>query len=131
MQRLSPNLYRAGCRAIGVRKSSSIRSSKFVLISQAGTVDNSGADPGIYLGGGPNQGPQSKTMGEARIEGAKRPRIEGEARTEGEARENAGGGVWGGGSVSPSPENFRKIKLEIIHFGAYLKQLSEITNEMV
>ena len=70
--------------------------------------------------GGPNQGPQSKVKGEARIEGAKRrsiegearvegakrPRIEGEARTEGEAREKAGGGVWGGGSVSPSPENF-------------------------
>ena len=70
--------------------------------------------------GGPNQGPQSKVEGEAliegakrpsiegeaRVEGAKRPRIEGEARTEGEAREKAGGGVWGGGSVSPSPENF-------------------------
>ena len=71
-------------------------------------------------GGGPNQDPQSKVEGEARIEGAKRPsiegevrvegakrpRIEGEARTEGEAQEKAGGGVWGGGSVSPSPENF-------------------------
>ena len=95
--------------------------------------------------GGPNQGPQSKVEGEARIEGAKRPsiegearvegakrpRIEGEARTEGEAREKAGGGVWGGGSVSPSPENFWKIKLETIHFGAYLKQLFEMTNKMV
>ena len=70
--------------------------------------------------GGPNQGPQSKVKGEARIEGAKRlsiegearvegakrPRIEGKARTEGEAREKAGEGVWGEGSVSPSPENF-------------------------
>ena len=78
-----------------------------------------GADPGIYLGG-PNQVPQSKVKGEAqiegakrpsiegeaRVEGAKRPRIEGEARTEGEAREKAGEGVLGGGSVSPSPENF-------------------------
>ena len=97
----------------------------------------SGTDPWIYLGGGPNQGPQSKVKGEARIEGearvegAKRPRIEGEARTEGEAREKARGGVWGGGSVSPSPENFWKIKLETIHFGAYLKQLFEMTNEMV
>ena len=71
------------------------------------------ADPGIYFGG-PNQDPQSTVEGEARIEGAKRqsiegakrPRIEGEARTEGEAREKAGGGIWGGGSVSPSPENF-------------------------
>ena len=98
-----------------------------------------------FILGGPNQGPQSKVKGEARIEGAKRPsiegearvegakrpRIEGEARTEGEAREKAGGGVWGGGSVSPSPENFWKIKLETIHFGAYLKQLFEMTNEMV
>ena len=80
------------------------------------------ADPGIYFGGGPNQGPQSKVKGEARIEGAKRPsiegearvegakrpRIEGKARTEGEAREKAGGGVWGGGSVSPLPRKFLK-----------------------
>ena len=93
-----------------------------------------GADPGIYFGG-PYQGPQAKVKGEARIEGekrpsiegeawvegAKRPRIEGEARTEGEAREKAGGGVWGGGSVSPSPEIliFWKIKLETIHFGGH------------
>ena len=39
-------------------------------------------------------------------EGAKRLRIEGEARTKGEARDIVGGGVWGGDSVSPSPENF-------------------------
>ena len=98
-----------------------------------------------FILGGPNQGPQSKVKGEARIEGAKRPsiegearvegakrpRIEGEARTEGEAREKAGGGVWGGGSVIPSPENFWKIKFETIHFGAYLKQLFEMTNDMV
>ena len=44
--------------------------------------------------------------GEARVEGAKRLKIEGEARTEGKAREKTGGGVWGGSSVSPSPENF-------------------------
>ena len=43
----------------------------------------------------------------------------------------AGGRVWGGGSVSPSPEKFRKIKLETIHFGPYLKQLFEMTDEMV
>ena len=59
----------------------------------------SGANPGFWKGG-------SKTEGEVRIEGAKRPRIEGEARSESEARDKAGGGVWGGGSVSPSPENF-------------------------
>ena len=94
------------------------------------------------LGG---QDPQSKVKGEARIEGAKRPSIEGEARVEGAkrarteveaqnegvAREKAEGGVWGGGSVSPSPENFWKIKLETIHYGAYLKQLFEMTDKMV
>ena len=98
-----------------------------------------------FILGGPNEGPQLNVEGEAwiegakrpsiegeaRVEGAKRPRIEGEARTEGEAGEKSGGGVWGGGSVSPSPENFWKIKLETIHFGAYLKQLFEMTNEMV
>ena len=43
--------------------------------------------------------------GEARVEGAKHPRTEGEVRTEGEAREEAReGGIWGGGSVSP-PRN--------------------------
>ena len=97
-----------------------------------------GADPGIYFGGA-NQGPRSKVKGEARIEGAKRPSIEGEAwvegakrlRIEGEARQKAVGGVWRGGSVSPSPENFWKITLETIHFGTYLKQLFDITNEMV
>ena len=113
------------------------------MIVKQGT--RAGADPGIYFGGGPNQGPQSKVEGEARIEGAKRPsiegearvegakrpRIEGEARTEGEAPRKSGGGVWGGGSVSPSPENFWKIKLESIHFGAYLRQLFEMTNKMV
>ena len=78
------------------------------------------ADPGIYFGGGAKPSFQPKVEGEARIEGAKRPRIEGEARfegakrlriegearTEGKAREKTRGGVWGGGSVSPSPENF-------------------------
>ena len=73
------------------------------------------------FGGGPIRCPQLKVEGEARIEGAKRPsiegearvegakrpRIKGEARTEGEAREKAGGGVWGGGSVSP-PRKFLK-----------------------
>ena len=70
--------------------------------------------------GGANQGSQSKVKdetriegakrpsieGETRVKGAKRPKIEGEARTEGKAREKAGGGVWGGVSMSPSPENF-------------------------
>ena len=107
-------------------------------------VPEAGADPGIYFGG-PNLGPQLKVKGEARIKGAKRPSIEGEARvegakrpkiegkaqTEGEDREKAEVGVMRGGLVSPSPEIFWKIKLETIHFGAYLMQLFEMTNEMV
>ena len=59
--------------------------------------------------------------GETRIEGAKRPRFEGEARIEGEAREGAGEGSGGGGSVSPSPENFLNFELQIVQSGVYLK----------
>ena len=76
----------------------------FIRLSNTGGSRN--------LSWGPNQGPQSKVKGEARIkgakrpsiegearvEGAKRPRIEGEAQTEGEAREKAregsGEGAW-------------------------------------
>ena len=97
----------------------SLATNETILRHKQRIYEMSGADPGIYFGG-PNQGRQSKVKGEARIkgakrpsiegkarvEGAKRPRIEGKAQTEGEAREKAGGGVWGGGSVSPSPENF-------------------------
>ena len=56
---------------------------------------------------GPIQDPQSKVKGEARIEGAKRPRIEGEARTKGEAREKAGEGL-GRGLGEPLPNFFLK-----------------------
>ena len=59
----------------------------------------------------------AKNEGEARIEGAKRPRIEGKARIESEAQDLARGGVWGGGLVSPSPENFRKLVLETVQSG--------------
>ena len=62
--------------------------------------------------------------GGARIEGAKRPRFEGEARIEGEAREKAGGGVWGGGSVSPSSEIFWNFELQIVQSGIYLNPKS-------
>ena len=94
---------------------------------------------------GPNQGPQSNIKreariegakrpsieGEARVEGAKRPRIEGEARTEGEVREKAGG--LGRGLGEPLPRTiFEKSNLKpfiLVHI--YLKQLFEMTNEMV
>ena len=73
-----------------------------------------GADPGIYFGG-PNQGPQSKVKGEARIEGAKRRSFEGEAqvegakspRIEGEARDKSGEGS-GEGLGEPLPKFFLK-----------------------
>ena len=42
----------------------------------------------------------------------------GEARiAQGEAREGAGEGVWGGGSVSPSPENIWNFELQIVQSG--------------
>ena len=53
---------------------------------------------------------------EARIEGAKRLRFEGDARLKGEAREKAGSGR-GGGSVSPSPECFWNFELQIVQSG--------------
>ena len=46
---------------------------------------------------------------EARIEGTKRSRFEVEARIEGEARERVGG-FRGGGSASPSPEQFLEFR---------------------
>jgi hypothetical protein len=45
-----------------------------------------------FILGGPNNVLRSKVEGKARVEAAKRPRIEGEARTEGEVRENTGEG---------------------------------------
>ena len=43
---------------------------------------------------------------EARIEGAKRPRFEGEDRVRGRSLRKSGGWVWGEGSASPSQEYF-------------------------
>ena len=45
--------------------------------------------------------------GEARVEGAKRPRIEGEVRTEGEAREEAGEGSGEGARWAPPQKIFQ------------------------
>ena len=95
----------------------------------------------FILGGAKPRSP-IESYGQSPNRGAKRPSIEGEARVEARsARElrakpeprakpekNRGEGSGGGGSVSPSPENFWKIKLETNHFGAYLKQLFEMTN---
>ena len=44
--------------------------------------------------------------GEARNEGAKPPRFEGEARIEGEARKRAGEGSGEGARLTPPPEIF-------------------------
>ena len=48
--------------------------------------------------------------GKARIKGAKRQIFQGKAQIKDEAREKAGEGVWGGGSVSLLPENFWNFK---------------------
>ena len=63
----------------------------------------------------------SSIEGEAQVEGTKRLRIEGETQTEGEVREKTGEGFWGEGLVSPSSDNFWKIKIETIPFGVCLK----------
>ena len=55
--------------------------------------------------------------GEARTEGSKHPRIEGEARIKDEAQDWARGGVWGENSVSLSPENLGKLIHETMHSG--------------
>ena len=144
-RRLQPSIL-PGVLTRGTRKRSTTimilshawREKYAAIIHRSVRGTNRGGSRNLFWGG-PNQGPKSKVEGEARIEGAKRPSIEGEARvegakrprTEGEARKKSGGGVWGGGSVSPSPENFWKIKLETIHFGIYMKQLFEMTNEIV
>ena len=56
-------------------------------------------------GGGANQVLQSKVEGEVWIEGAKRLRIECEARTKGEAREKTGDGSGKGLSEPGLPIN--------------------------
>ena len=45
--------------------------------------------------------------------------------SEGEARAISGGGVWGGVSVSPSPEFFYTIESAMVHFGACFAQKFE------
>ena len=57
--------------------------------------------------------------GKARIESAKRPRFESEARIKGEAGEKAGGG---GGLVSCSPEIFWNFELQILQFGVFFER---------
>ena len=54
--------------------------------------------------------------GEARIEGAKRPIFDGEARIERKARERAGEG-FGRGLGEPLPENFWNFELQIVQSG--------------
>ena len=81
-------------------------------------------------GRSPNRGRKAPEFrGRSPIRGREAPENWERSSNRGQSpRKSGGGGVWG--SVSPSPENFWKIKLEIIHFGAYLKQLFDITNAM-
>ena len=106
-------------------------------------IGNTGGSRNLFWGGQtkvPNRKLRAKPESRARSARVSRAKLESRARSARELRakpesrvkpeKKAGGGVWGGGSVSP-PEIFWKIKLETIHFGAYLKQLFEMTNEMV
>ena len=74
---------------------------------------------------GPNQGPQSKVKGEARIEGAKRLSIEGEARVEGAKRLRIEG-------EAPPQKIFEKSNLKpfiLVHIWSnYLKWLTKFFN---
>ena len=83
-------------------------------------------------GRSPNRGREApEYRGRSPSRGREAPENWGRSPNRGRSPRKSGGGVWGGGSVSPSPENFWKIKLETIHFGAYLRQLFEMTNKMV
>ena len=60
--------------------------------------------------GGPN-----RAKPDSRARGARDLRVKPESRTKPEKKR--GGGVWGGGSVSLSPENFWNFELQIVQFG--------------
>ena len=68
-----------------------------------------GLDPDYPIGGGTNFSSSGMYFGWTN-EGAKHPRIEGEARTEGEARDIAGGRGLGRGFGEPLPRKFLKIQ---------------------
>ena len=115
-----------------------------VIVGSMNYISIPGADPGIYFWGAklrspmeswgrsPNRGREApEYRGRSPSRGREAPENWGRSPDRGRSPRKIGGGVWIGGSVSPSPENFWKIKLETIHFGAYLKQLFEMTNEIV
>ena len=90
-----------------------------------------------FILGGPNQVLRPKVEGGARIEGAKRPSRRREAPenwgrspNRGRSPRKNGGRGLGRGLGEPLPRKFWKIKLEIIHFGAYLRQTFQINNNM-
>ena len=90
-----------------------------------------GAKPSFPIeswGRSPNWGrfaPSIRIEGEARVEGAKRLRIEGETWTEGEAREKAGEGSEEGARWAPPQKIFEKSNLKpfiLMHiWGKHLK----------
>ena len=105
----------------------------------------SGADPGIYFGGGqtkvPNRNLRAKPDSRARSARVSRAKPESRARSARELRakpeprakpeKKRGEGSGERARWAPPQKIFKKITLETIHFGAYLKQLFEMTNEMV
>ena len=90
-----------------------------------------------------NQGPQSKVKGEARIEGAKRPSIEGEARelrakpeprAKPEKKRGGGGGGGSGEGVrwAPFQKRLKNQTWSWNHsFWCIFEALFDMTNEMV
>ena len=65
-------------------------------------------NPKLRIGGAK----RPRIEGEARVEGAKSLRIEDEARPRGRSQKKTGEGSGGGGSVSPPQKIFEKSKLK-------------------
>ena len=58
--------------------------------------------------------------GEARIEGARSAQdLRAKPKSRAQPKTRTRGGVWGGGSASPSTEFFFKIESEMVHSGTY------------
>ena len=81
------------------------------------------------LGGAKPRSP-NESWGRSPNRGREAPENWGRSPNRGRSPRKNGGRGLGRGLGEPLPENFWKIKLVTINFGAYLKQLFEITNKI-
>ena len=83
-------------------------------------------------GRSPNRGREApEYRGRSPSRGHEAPENWGRSPNRGRSPRKIGGRGLGRGLGEPLPRKFWKIKLETNHFGAYLKQLFEMTNKMV